>query len=149
MADVIPFRTAYGPRNRVSFATSGKTKTKQNFKDESDVNNIMKKFERGQLIEHTAKYQGQYGDFLAGGDYHAHMDAIRAADEAFLTLPAEIRSKFHNDPAEFLSFAQDPDNIEALQDLGLANKPPVHDPSVPSGEGTLPGEEPPTTPAPA
>lgn len=43
----------------------------------------------------------------------------------FDTLPSKLRLRFGNDPAEFLSFVEDPANDQEMIDLGLKPKPPL------------------------
>jgi len=40
------FASAYSKHSRVLFETTGESRTRQEFKEECDVNNIMRKFER-------------------------------------------------------------------------------------------------------
>ena len=46
------------------------------------------------------------------------------AQDMFESLPADIRTKFGNDPGRFLDFVEDPQNEEELIELGL--KPRQH-----------------------
>ena len=44
------------------------------------------------------------------------MNVIRAAEEAFNAMPAEVRDRFQNEPGRFLEFANDASNYdEALK----------------------------------
>ena len=38
----------------------------------------------------------------------------------FADLPSSIRTKFNNDPAQYLDFVQDPEKLEEMRELGLA-----------------------------
>ena len=115
------FVTAYGPKRRApkSFA-KGSSMTKQNFKDASDVNQIVKKFRRTGAIEHLNQWQGSYGEFL-NMDYHAAMNEIAAADSMFSTIPAHVREHFKNDPQAFIDYALDESNHAQMQEWGLAH----------------------------
>lgn len=113
-------RKPYGARERVAFECQGLSLTKQVFKDECDVNRIMKRFEKTGLVEHLNRHQGDYGDFVNAPDYHSALNAVRLADDMFMSLPAKLRQRFSNDPAEFLAFVDDPENADELIDLGLA-----------------------------
>jgi len=44
---------------------------------------------------------------------------ISEAKSMFETVPSHIRAKFGEDPAQYLAFMQDPNNIEAIEALGL------------------------------
>lgn len=111
---------AFNPHDRVTADPVGKSRTKQAFKDEVDINEILRKHEKGLLTDHLNEHQGQYGDFIIAGDFHSHMNLIKEAENAFMTIPAEIRAKFNNDPAEFLAFAQDPEKLDEMRKMGLA-----------------------------
>jgi len=135
---------------RVSKTFTQKSRTQQSFKDECNINNIMAKYERSGIIDHVSQYQGQYGNFIGYPDYQEAMTAISQANQMFATLPASIRDRFRNDPEAFLNFAQDPDNIDELRELGLA--PPAAPPAkpvedVPAEPGTV--DAPASTPAPS
>lgn len=118
------FRTAYSPAVRVQTDTGKVSRTKQSFAKVCDINNIMKQYQKTGLIDHVSTYNGDYGDFTNATDYHDSMNRILQADDAFSTLPAELRSRFQNDPSQFLDFVGDPANKQAMIDMGLS-KPDV------------------------
>lgn len=110
-------------RQRVQKQIVGESLTSQAHKRECDINAIMLKWQKTGTIEHRNTFEGQYGDFSeAPGDYHDAMNQVVAANEMFETLPAKVRRQFGNDPGAFLDFAQDPQNLSAMVDLGLATK---------------------------
>lgn len=115
------FRTAYDQSKRYPFATKGKSMTHQSMSPECDINSIMKKYERTGILEHRNNFQGAYADFTdTPSDYHESMNSVIAADEMFLSLPATLRRRFHNDPGNFIDFVGNPDNRDELVRLGLA-----------------------------
>jgi len=92
--------------------------TKQSFRDECDINNILRKFNvTGQLP--VGSVQPQYGDFSGITDYQSALNAVMAAQDSFLELPAKVRAKFQNDPALFVEFASDEANKDEMKALGL------------------------------
>jgi len=107
---------------RLQTVISGESRTKQQFKEECDINTIMKKFEKTGLINHI-KEGGTYGDFTNVSDYHAALNQVIEADEAFMTLPASTRKKFDNDAAKMIAFLDDSKNDEEAIKLGLKPKP--------------------------
>jgi len=112
------------------------TRTHQSFKEECDINTIMRKYERGQLIEHVNRYQGDYGDYTnVPQDYAACLAQVADAGEMFQTIPAAIRERFGNDPGRFLAFAEDPANAESMVQLGLAVVHPGRQATAGGGEG--------------
>jgi phage internal scaffolding protein len=96
--------------------------TQQHQKEDADINTIVARFGlTGELP--FANRQPRYGDFTAVTDYHSAMNAVRSASEDFMSLPAELRARFHNDPAELIDFlAFDANRDEAIK-LGLVKAP--------------------------
>ena len=66
----------------------------------------------------------QYVDFEETFDFQSSMNVIRAAEEAFAAMPAEVRDRFQNDPGRFLEFANDASNYDEALKMGLAIKRP-------------------------
>lgn len=110
----------FGDRRSVKQHVGEETRTQQNMASETDVNAIMRKYEKTGILSHVARYAGQYGDFSAVPDYKTGLEMIMAADEMFASLPARIRDRFGNDPAQFIAFAQDPENLDEMRKMGLA-----------------------------
>lgn len=110
------------PHKRVQIDCSGNSRTKQSFKKECDINEILRQFRRTGLISHVERQQGFYGDFIGATTYHDALNLIHDAQDMFMTVPAHIRAKFENDPAKFLDFVHDPDNIDEMRELGLLPK---------------------------
>lgn len=106
-------------RQRVRFEDG---RTKQQFKDECDINNIMKKYERNLMLDHVNRYGGQYADVTGDVDYQTALNTIISAEEAFFSIPAKIRARFENDPQRFLEFVSDPSNREEMGKMGLLKK---------------------------
>lgn len=115
-------------------------RTKQQFKDECDINNIMKKYERNLLLDHVNRFNGQYADVTGDVDYQTALNTIISAEEAFFSIPAKIRARFENDPQRFLEFVSDPSNREELGKMGLLKKAVAQPGSKPREPGT--GESP-------
>jgi len=99
--------------------------TQQNMAAETDINNIMAKYQKTGVLTHVSKYVGQYGDFSGVPDYKTGLEMVMAAEEMFMSLPAKIRDRFGNDPAKFIDFATNEDNIDELRSMGLAPQPPA------------------------
>lgn len=122
-------------------------RTQQHDADETDINFIVKRFGvTGMLPQRTLP--PMFGDFTEVLDFREAQLKIREAQEAFDALPAEVRHRFKNDPAEFVEFASKEENIDELRKLGLAKaKDPEPDPA-PGGDPT-PAPKPTPAPAPA
>ena len=94
----------------------------QHFKDECDINNILRQFNiTGMLPEQAVS--PRYGDFTGIGDYHTALNRVIAAEDEFMSLPATIRARFENDPAQLIDFLDKPENKDEAIKLGLVNKP--------------------------
>jgi len=94
------------------------SRTQQHFRDECDINTILERFNiTGQLP--AGSVQPQYGDFSGITDYQSALNAVMAAQDSFLELPAKIRAKFDNDPALFVEFASDEANKDEMKAMGL------------------------------
>lgn len=94
------------------------SRTQQSFKSECDINNILRQFNvTGQLP--TGSVQPQYGDFSGITDYQSALNAVMAAQDSFLALPAKVRARFDNDPALFVDFASNEANRDEMKALGL------------------------------
>lgn len=100
--------------------------TQQQFKEECDINNIMKKYSTTGEFTHLTRKGGQYADFSEITDYQTMLDTVRYAEEAFASLPAEVRKKFSNNPGDLIAYLQDPNNREEAITLGLVEKPKVN-----------------------
>lgn len=131
MNGVIPMskiRSAYdGERKPVRLAFTGPGRTKQSFRDECDINNIMGKFQRTGLLEAVNKNQPRYGDVPAM-DFRQAVENIRLADEMFSEMPSNVRKRFENDPGAFLAFIQNADNYDEAVELGLIVPPAPEEP---------------------
>lgn len=95
------------------------TMTQQQFKDECDINNIMKRYTKTGEWSHLAKKVGRYGDFSNIGDYQSMLDTVIKAEETFMELPAMLRYRFNNKPGELIEFLNNPENYDEGVKLGL------------------------------
>jgi phage internal scaffolding protein len=94
------------------------TLAQQNSKDECDINTIVRRFGlTGELPSNVRT--PTYGDFMDATDYHTAMNAVIAADAAFMQLPADIRTRFNNDAGSFVDFVSDDNNRAEAEKLGL------------------------------
>jgi len=116
------FRTQYDEPKHGVFSTEVGTESmvQQQFAEETNVNSIMAKYQKTGLLTHVARYAGTYGDFSGVPDYKEGLERIMAAEDMFMSLPAKIRDRFNNDPAQFIQFATDEGNLEEMRKMGLA-----------------------------
>lgn len=97
---------------------TNKVVTEQSHKDECDINKIMHKFQRTGIITHSKKYEGQY-DYATSTDFLTAMSIVARGQQMFDDLPSSLRSRFGNDPSNFLDFINDPANEDEAVKLGL------------------------------
>jgi len=95
--------------------------TNQSDKDLTDVNKIMGRYEKTGLLPQTTR-QPIFGDFTEIGDYHQVCQRVVKVNEAFLCLPAGVRSKFLNDPQNLIAFLNDTNNDREAVQLGLKDE---------------------------
>lgn len=98
----------------------GKTMTKQYFREQTDINQIMRKYEKTGVMTFVTN---RMPEFLALDDNFSFQDAMNMvikANKVFDELPSAIRKRFQNSPHEFLEFMQDPANTQEAIELGLA-----------------------------
>lgn len=115
-------RTKYGIRKRKGLVTPEPSRTKQSFRDECDINNVMKKFERTGILPEMIKQNPQYGDFSDVESFQEAQNIVIHANEQFMALDAHIRKRFDNNPAKFLEFVSYPENLDEMVKLGIATK---------------------------
>lgn len=103
-------------------------RTKQSFKAQVNINNIVAKYQRTGMLEHVRQNPGVFADVSSIGDYHGMVSKIRTAKESFERLTSDLRSRFNDDPAELIAFVSDASNRDEAIRLGLVNKPSVKAP---------------------
>lgn len=118
------FRTPYSVRSDAYGSRNDEPSlTQQSDAADLDINVIMKRYGGSGMLPQVTM-QPLYGDFSETGDFSAAKQRVLEAEDAFLTIPADIRARFDNDPGKFIEFATNPDNLEKLQEMGLADAPP-------------------------
>ena len=117
---IIPFRTHYSPQMRVSFETVGDSLTEQQFAEESQILNKIRKYDSQGFFDTINRNPAQYNDFTQVRDLADAIEQIEEARDAFQTIPSDIRKKFNNSPSEFFDFASKESNYDELVKLGLA-----------------------------
>lgn len=111
-----------GTRAKVGHPEGGKVLVKQGMRDEVDANRIMEKWIHQGHYPRGARGEPMYGDFGTGLDYHGAMNRVIAAQTEFGALPSRVRTRCRNDPGVFLELCSDPEALEELRELGLAER---------------------------
>lgn len=106
---------------RVQHQIEGPSKTEQSHIGSTNINKIVAKYKKTGFMNQSIK-KPTFGDFTESGDFHNIKNRIIQADKDFLTIPAEIRDRFNNDPGELLDFINDPENASDCVKMGLIEK---------------------------
>lgn len=106
----------------------------QSAEEESNINTIVRRFGLTGELPNDIRMP-QSGDFTNLPDFHTAMNMVRAAQEEFLRVPAEVRARFNNDPQRFMAFVEDESNRDEARRLGLLKAMPVVEPSSGTPEG--------------
>lgn len=127
---VVPFlRTPYNydtdlASNLSALKCDDPSRAQQQFKEDSDINTIVRRFGlTGELPKDVAVPQS--GDFTNVVDFQSALNIVREGEQAFATMPADVRKRFGNDPAEFLAFVHDEKNRDEARRLGLLMPEPA------------------------
>lgn len=118
------FRSAYMFHERVFTDVSGLSRTKQNFKDECDINVIMRRYETHGVLPAFNQREGRFMDTTVF-HFQDAQQVVAAAKSAFEELPARLRDRFKNDPSQLIEFLNDERNRDEAIKLGLVNPTPL------------------------
>lgn len=102
------FQKMYSERVREKIQT-GPGRTKQSFREECDVNNVVAKYKRTGQLPALVKSNPAYGDFASVPSFQEALETVRKAESTFAALPAAVRQECFNDPATFLQRVRDPE----------------------------------------
>ena len=118
------FHTKFDPPKSPSLTFQKPTITEQSHKRETDINAIIGKYRRtGVLGTGTQVRDMFFGDFSQVTDYHTAQTAIANAKEKFMSLSADVRKAFDNDPGKLLQALNDEAQLDRLIGLGIVKKP--------------------------
>lgn len=114
----------FRPHRRVTLdfdATAVPSMTRQEFKEECDINELMRRYKTSGIP--LPQRPPQFLDVTEVPSLMEARNIIIAAETAFMSLSAEVRETFGNDPARFVAFAQDPENLDQMRKWNLAPPP--------------------------
>lgn len=120
-------RSRFSGSNRVQQNVEGESLTQQNFRNESDINNIVGRHLRGvgrSLVNIGAGGTRQpiFGDF-SSIDYQAMLNTVTDIENQFSRLPGRVRNRFRNDPYQLIRWVEDPANQKDAIKMGLIALP--------------------------
>jgi phage internal scaffolding protein len=111
------------PRPTVD-CSGDKPLTVQASRDEVDINKIVARIQKGQAVP-TLNGQAFFGDVSELGGLQDAFIKTREAEELFMQFPADVRSRFNNNPVEFVEFFEDPANLDEAVKLGFVERAPA------------------------
>lgn len=120
------FRNIYTAREeeRVGTLNYAPSLTVQADADDCDINNIMDKYVRYGTLPNVETREPIYADATTlPCDYLEALTIVNNAQDAFNSLPSNVRKEFNNNPSELLEFINDSNNYEKAIELGLIPKP--------------------------
>tara|TARA_B110000438_G_C15622654_1_gene567276 strand:+ start:98 stop:583 length:486 start_codon:yes stop_codon:yes gene_type:complete len=116
------FRTAYNLGNENYTEKHDEVGlTEQHHADTCDINKILAQFMETGILP-TSTREPVYGN-VADHDFQEVQNQLAEAKSLFEQLPDPVKAQFDNEPFKFLHFAEDPRNLDALVEMGLANAP--------------------------
>lgn len=96
----------------------GKSLTEQAHKKECDMNHILRQYQATGMVRHAKEHEGKYDD-VTSQDFQSAMFIVTEAQQMFDSLPANMRKRFANSPAEFMDFVHNPANKEEMLKMGV------------------------------
>lgn len=148
------FKTPYNhdrdaESDRTGLECKDVSRTKQEFANDADINNILAKFLNGTAGLPQLTQPPQYMNLEEEFDLQSKMVTSAQVEEAWNTLPAAVRNILKN-PSTFVSYIDhclETGDLDPLRELGLAEKidyePPdkaIQPPSPPGGSPAPPTE---------
>lgn len=133
----------YRPHLRVQLDCGTELITKQSHKDECDIHNILRQYQRTGIIQHINSQSPLFTDLPSNIDYQDAMNTLIQAQETFAALPSSVRDSFKNDPGVFLAAFTDPAQHDKLRELGLLRpkaQPASQDGAVGSSQASPVGD---------
>lgn len=89
--------------------------------EEADINVLVKRFGLTGTMPVLERVPLN-ADFVGNISYQDALNALRAADEAFMELPAEVRQRFNHDAGAFVDFVSDEKNREEVRKMGFLSE---------------------------
>jgi len=122
-------------RTRLEFVRPGRTRPE--FQGDSDINRMIERYRRTGVMPPPPGRPPVYGDFGSPVDFQTALNKVLAAEALFAAMPAKLRARVGNDPAQFLAWVADPANREEGEQLGLfePSKKPADKPADPPPGG--------------
>lgn len=103
---------------RFQTVPEGASMTQKHQAKDTDINVIVARFgvTKTLPLRLNALNIGAFEDVF---DFQSAQNALVSAKRAFMSIDADLRARFHNDPQKFMDFCLDKDNEVELRKLGL------------------------------
>lgn len=111
---------------------SSQSVTRQEFKNECEMNEILKRFRVTGLLTDPSKpstRRPMWGDFSAIPDPIERANILVAAQDAWLGLPKALLDRFES-PQDLINFVSDEKNRAEAEKLGLVQAKPINEKSA-------------------
>lgn len=96
--------------------------TEQNHKGSVDINHIVARHGIDKIAA-ASNIMAMSFDDNPHNNFQEMMEMVAKGREAFESLTAQTRDEFHNDPARYMDYVQNPANREAMVARGWLNPP--------------------------
>lgn len=113
-------------------------KTKQQYKDSSDINKINDQARKSGLVTNLNRHPAFFADVTGIPNYEDSLNLVVEANESFMMLDPRVRERFDNDPGKLLGFLSNPKNRAEAELLGIVEKkiePTPPPPPIPPKDG--------------
>ena len=147
-SDGEPLRDFYVAHDAAAFGldcSSEPSFTRQEFKDECDINVLMATYEKTGMLPAFNPKSPDYLDVSEIPDLRESMEVVKRAEAAFMTLPAKVRQEFDNSAAAFVDWMNSDPDRDKLKEWGLLTPEPapvepisvkvVSEPAAPKASG--------------
>lgn len=133
MSNIVPQRY----RRRSRYNSDQESLTEQCHKDKCRIQNILARHVATGVLDHVNQTRGLWEDMTLAPDFTEAQNIVASAMSMFENVPSHIRDAMNNDPATYMEFMQNPENIEEIEEFGLDSShltPPevTPDPSTPA-----------------
>ena len=127
MKTVISKRENGIKRYQLDFSNE-KSMTQQQFKQECDINSVLENYRKTGTPLPNPQFSENIVDLTAYGDFQQSMDTIRESIELFEALPAALRKKMGNDPANLPSYLEENEQEAIKYGLMTKKEAPIDQP---------------------
>lgn len=108
-------------RKRIQVDAERPVLTEQEHKNSCDINYIVAQFKKTGILPETTKI-AHYSDNTQIPTLEDAFRTVSEAQEAFLSLPANIRRLMDNDPSKMEDFLRNDENTDILLKYGIIEK---------------------------